>query len=150
MVIVKDALCNVSEITRLVHMYVPNATLESSAGAELSYILPKESTNRWVSLASTHSHWSANSNTACEGVKSSGLESLLLKLRTKLSILWTVWKEAANYWTSKYRQANLWNITNPLSRHTCVIIIMNLHGNRFDSKSLFIRAPHRNFMVDVL
>lgn len=46
MVIVKDALCNVSEISRLVHMYVPNATLESSAGAELSYILPKESTSR--------------------------------------------------------------------------------------------------------
>ncbi|TNN68845.1 ATP-binding cassette sub-family A member 3 [Liparis tanakae] len=46
MVIVKDALCNVSEITRIVHMYVPNATVESSAGAELSYILPKESTNR--------------------------------------------------------------------------------------------------------
>ncbi len=41
MVIVKDAFCNVSEITRLVHMYVPDATLESSAGAELSYILPK-------------------------------------------------------------------------------------------------------------
>lgn len=45
MVIVKDALCNVSEITRLVHMYVPNATLESFAGAELSFILPKESTS---------------------------------------------------------------------------------------------------------
>uniref|UniRef100_A0A4W5MXT9 ATP binding cassette subfamily A member 3 n=1 Tax=Hucho hucho TaxID=62062 RepID=A0A4W5MXT9_9TELE len=50
MVIVKDALCNVSEITRLVHMYVPNATMESSAGAELSYILPKESTNRFELL----------------------------------------------------------------------------------------------------
>uniref|UniRef100_A0A7N8Y067 ATP-binding cassette, sub-family A (ABC1), member 3b n=1 Tax=Mastacembelus armatus TaxID=205130 RepID=A0A7N8Y067_9TELE len=50
MVIVKDALCNVSEITRLVHMYVPNATLESSAGAELSYILPKESTSRFELL----------------------------------------------------------------------------------------------------
>lgn len=46
MVIVKDALCNVSEISRLVHMYVPNATMESSAGAEISYILPKESTSR--------------------------------------------------------------------------------------------------------
>ncbi|XP_056465788.1 phospholipid-transporting ATPase ABCA3 [Gadus chalcogrammus] len=46
MVIVKDHLCNVSEITRLVHMYVPDATMESSAGAELSYILPKESTSR--------------------------------------------------------------------------------------------------------
>uniref|UniRef100_A0A8C4GZK9 ABC transporter domain-containing protein n=1 Tax=Dicentrarchus labrax TaxID=13489 RepID=A0A8C4GZK9_DICLA len=50
MVIVKDALCNVSEITRLVHMYVPNATMESSAGAELSYILPKESTSRFELL----------------------------------------------------------------------------------------------------
>uniref|UniRef100_A0A3Q0S9J7 ATP binding cassette subfamily A member 3 n=1 Tax=Amphilophus citrinellus TaxID=61819 RepID=A0A3Q0S9J7_AMPCI len=50
MVIVKDALCNVSEITRLVHMYVPNATLESSAGAELTYILPKESTSRFELL----------------------------------------------------------------------------------------------------
>ncbi|XP_051573029.1 phospholipid-transporting ATPase ABCA3-like isoform X1 [Myxocyprinus asiaticus] len=50
MVIVKDSFCNVSEITRLVHMYVPNATLESSAGAELSYILPKESTNRFELL----------------------------------------------------------------------------------------------------
>uniref|UniRef100_A0A3P9HLW0 ATP-binding cassette, sub-family A (ABC1), member 3b n=1 Tax=Oryzias latipes TaxID=8090 RepID=A0A3P9HLW0_ORYLA len=50
MVIVKDAFCNVSEITRLVHMYVPNATLESSAGAELSYILPKESTSRFELL----------------------------------------------------------------------------------------------------
>lgn len=53
MVIVKDALCNVSEITRLVHMYVPNATLESSAGAELSYILPKESTSRWALIIRT-------------------------------------------------------------------------------------------------
>ncbi|XP_066546484.1 phospholipid-transporting ATPase ABCA3 [Amia ocellicauda] len=50
MVIVKDSLCNVSEITRLVKMYVPNATLESSAGAELSYILPKESTRRFELL----------------------------------------------------------------------------------------------------
>ncbi|XP_074552265.1 phospholipid-transporting ATPase ABCA3 [Halichoeres trimaculatus] len=50
MVIVKDALCNVSEITRLVHMYVPNATLESSAGAELAYILPKESTSKFELL----------------------------------------------------------------------------------------------------
>ncbi|XP_048101265.1 phospholipid-transporting ATPase ABCA3 [Alosa alosa] len=50
MVIVKDALCNVSEITRLVHLYVPNATLESSAGAELSYILPKESSSRFELL----------------------------------------------------------------------------------------------------
>nr|AYM45140.1 ATP-binding cassette subfamily A member 3 [Carassius auratus] len=50
MVIVKDAFCNVSEISRVVHMYVPDATLESNAGAELSYILPKESTSRFELL----------------------------------------------------------------------------------------------------
>ncbi|XP_023666396.2 phospholipid-transporting ATPase ABCA3 [Paramormyrops kingsleyae] len=50
MVIVKGEMCNVSEISQLVHMYVPNATLESSAGAELSYILPKESTSRFELL----------------------------------------------------------------------------------------------------
>ncbi|KAM8824363.1 phospholipid-transporting ATPase ABCA3 isoform 1-T4 [Synchiropus picturatus] len=50
MVIVKDSQCNVSEITRLVHLYVPNATMESSAGAELSFILPKESTSKFELL----------------------------------------------------------------------------------------------------
>uniref|UniRef100_A0A8C5GNT7 ABC transporter domain-containing protein n=1 Tax=Gouania willdenowi TaxID=441366 RepID=A0A8C5GNT7_GOUWI len=50
MVIVKDALCNVSEISRRVRLHVPNATLESSAGAELSYILPKESTGSFELL----------------------------------------------------------------------------------------------------
>lgn len=62
MVIVKDALCNVSEITRLVHMYVPNATLESSAGAELSYILPKESTSRLVSQVFVHAYRTHNNS----------------------------------------------------------------------------------------
>ncbi|XP_034781951.2 phospholipid-transporting ATPase ABCA3-like [Acipenser ruthenus] len=50
MVIVREPLCDVPEITRLVKMYVPNATMESSAGAELSYILPKESTHRFELL----------------------------------------------------------------------------------------------------
>ncbi|MGH0172914.1 UNVERIFIED_CONTAM: hypothetical protein FKN15_075079 [Acipenser sinensis] len=50
MVIVREPLCDVPEITRLVKMYVPNTTMESSAGAELSYILPKESTHRFELL----------------------------------------------------------------------------------------------------
>lgn len=70
MVIVKDALCNVSEISRLVHIYVPNATLESSAGAELSYILPKESTSRWVSQVFVYvSNDYNNNNNTVESVR---------------------------------------------------------------------------------
>lgn len=46
MTLVKEAQCDPEAITRLVWQHVPSATLESSAGAELSFILPKESTHR--------------------------------------------------------------------------------------------------------
>lgn len=50
MTLVKEPHCNPESISQLVHHHVPNATLESSAGAELSFILPKESTHRFESL----------------------------------------------------------------------------------------------------
>ncbi|XP_016157246.1 PREDICTED: ATP-binding cassette sub-family A member 3 [Ficedula albicollis] len=50
MVMVKEPYCNLGEISRLICQYVPNATLESNAGAELSFILPKESTHRFEAL----------------------------------------------------------------------------------------------------
>ncbi|XP_075755150.1 phospholipid-transporting ATPase ABCA3 [Pelodiscus sinensis] len=50
MVMVKEPHCNLGEISRLVCQYVPNATLESNAGAELSFILPTESTHRFEAL----------------------------------------------------------------------------------------------------
>lgn len=49
MTLVKEPHCNPESISQLVHHHVPNATLESSAGAELSFILPKESTHRYAS-----------------------------------------------------------------------------------------------------
>uniref|UniRef100_A0A4W3HH88 ATP binding cassette subfamily A member 3 n=1 Tax=Callorhinchus milii TaxID=7868 RepID=A0A4W3HH88_CALMI len=50
MVIAKEPLCEVDGITKLVTSFVPNAVLESNIGAEISYILPKESTNRFEAL----------------------------------------------------------------------------------------------------
>uniref|UniRef100_A0A8B9J0E8 ATP binding cassette subfamily A member 3 n=1 Tax=Amazona collaria TaxID=241587 RepID=A0A8B9J0E8_9PSIT len=50
MVMVKEPYCNLGEISRLICQYVPNATMESNAGAELSFILPKESTHRFEGL----------------------------------------------------------------------------------------------------
>nr|XP_036860350.1 ATP-binding cassette sub-family A member 3 isoform X1 [Manis javanica]XP_036860351.1 ATP-binding cassette sub-family A member 3 isoform X1 [Manis javanica]XP_036860355.1 ATP-binding cassette sub-family A member 3 isoform X1 [Manis javanica]XP_036860356.1 ATP-binding cassette sub-family A member 3 isoform X1 [Manis javanica] len=52
MTLVKEPHCSPEGISRLVQHHVPNATLESSAGAELSFILPKESTHRFESLFS--------------------------------------------------------------------------------------------------
>lgn len=51
MTLVKEPHCNPEGISRLVQHHVPNATLESSAGAELSFILPKESTHRYIRVA---------------------------------------------------------------------------------------------------
>ncbi|XP_006893947.1 PREDICTED: ATP-binding cassette sub-family A member 3-like [Elephantulus edwardii] len=50
MTLVKEPHCHPEAVCRLVHHHVPNATLESSAGAELSFILPKESTPRFEAL----------------------------------------------------------------------------------------------------
>uniref|UniRef100_H0VCA2 ATP binding cassette subfamily A member 3 n=1 Tax=Cavia porcellus TaxID=10141 RepID=H0VCA2_CAVPO len=50
MTLVKEPHCNPKAISQLVYHHIPNATLESSAGAELSFILPKESTHRFESL----------------------------------------------------------------------------------------------------
>ena len=59
MTLVKEPHCNPEGISRLVHHHVPNATLESSAGAELSFILPKESTHRYIHVPeSTHRYTS--------------------------------------------------------------------------------------------
>uniref|UniRef100_A0A8C5UJ83 ATP binding cassette subfamily A member 3 n=1 Tax=Malurus cyaneus samueli TaxID=2593467 RepID=A0A8C5UJ83_9PASS len=66
MVMVKEPYCNLGEISRLICQYVPNATMESNAGAELSFILPKESTHRgaafhlyptWAHVSSSVSPW---------------------------------------------------------------------------------------------
>ena len=56
MTLVKEPHCDPEAVTRLVQHHVPTATLESRAGAELSFILPKESTHRcgaWGTLAHT-------------------------------------------------------------------------------------------------
>ncbi|XP_074138830.1 phospholipid-transporting ATPase ABCA3-like isoform X3 [Sminthopsis crassicaudata] len=49
-IMVKDSECNISNIENLIYAYIPNAYLESNMGAELSFILPKESVNRFQAL----------------------------------------------------------------------------------------------------
>uniref|UniRef100_A0A3B5Q3J1 ATP binding cassette subfamily A member 3 n=1 Tax=Xiphophorus maculatus TaxID=8083 RepID=A0A3B5Q3J1_XIPMA len=86
MVIVKDSLCNVSEITRLVHMYVPNATMESSAGAELSYILPKESTSRFELLFAELEMNKEELGIASYGASVTTMEEVFLSSKTGFAI----------------------------------------------------------------
>ncbi|XP_072455433.1 phospholipid-transporting ATPase ABCA3-like isoform X2 [Notamacropus eugenii] len=50
MVMVKEQHCNIREIESLIHEHMPDASLESNIGAELSFILPKENVDRFKAL----------------------------------------------------------------------------------------------------
>ncbi|XP_063082713.1 phospholipid-transporting ATPase ABCA3-like [Cavia porcellus] len=52
-VLVKAPHCDVEEISKLIHYYAPKAILESNVGTELSFILPKEYTDRFEELFTT-------------------------------------------------------------------------------------------------
>ncbi|XP_058142278.1 phospholipid-transporting ATPase ABCA3-like [Dasypus novemcinctus] len=51
-VMVKEPHCNVEEISELIHYHIPTATLENHIGTELSFILPKDCTQRFEALFS--------------------------------------------------------------------------------------------------
>ncbi|XP_032184445.1 ATP-binding cassette sub-family A member 3-like isoform X1 [Mustela erminea] len=49
-VMVKEAHCNVEEISKLLQYYIPTATLEKNVNKEVSFILPKEYTHSFEAL----------------------------------------------------------------------------------------------------
>mgnify|MGYP001545006750 CR=1 FL=1 len=52
MVMVKTQSCDVDEVTKIINKHVPEAKLESNISAELSYILPHESSDKFEALFS--------------------------------------------------------------------------------------------------
>ena len=50
MVMVKSASCITGQVTQIVTEYVPDAKLESNISAELSYVLPSESSHQFEGL----------------------------------------------------------------------------------------------------
>lgn len=48
-VMVKEAHCNVEEISKLLQDHIPTATLEKNVNNEVSFVLPKEYTHRYES-----------------------------------------------------------------------------------------------------
>uniref|UniRef100_A0A8B9YRX8 ABC transporter domain-containing protein n=1 Tax=Bos mutus grunniens TaxID=30521 RepID=A0A8B9YRX8_BOSMU len=50
LIIVKDRHCDVQEISELIKYHIPEARLENNVAAELSFVLPKEYTDRFKAL----------------------------------------------------------------------------------------------------
>uniref|UniRef100_A0A8B9G513 ATP binding cassette subfamily A member 3 n=1 Tax=Amazona collaria TaxID=241587 RepID=A0A8B9G513_9PSIT len=86
MVMVKEPYCNLGEISRLICQYVPNATMESNAGAELSFILPKESTHRFEGLFTELEQRREELGIASYGASVTTMEEVFLRGQTGFAI----------------------------------------------------------------
>ncbi|XP_036605129.1 ATP-binding cassette sub-family A member 3-like [Trichosurus vulpecula] len=80
MIIVKELHCDAEEIRQIVLQYVPNATLNSDLGAELSFILPKESTNRFEVLFTELENKQKDLGIASFGVSVTTMEEVFLRV----------------------------------------------------------------------
>ena len=79
MVMVKESGCDVAAITNLILKHVPGAALESNISAELSFVLPHESSSSFEAL---FAHLEANRKElriASYGASVTTLEEVFLK-----------------------------------------------------------------------
>ncbi|XP_078008637.1 phospholipid-transporting ATPase ABCA3-like [Phascolarctos cinereus] len=80
MVIVKGPVCNTEEISRLIFHHVPTATMESNVGAELSFILPKESSYKFEYLFTELEEKQTELGIASYGASVTTMEEVFLKV----------------------------------------------------------------------
>ncbi|XP_074055105.1 phospholipid-transporting ATPase ABCA3-like [Macrotis lagotis] len=80
MTIVKGPTCNTEEISNLILNHVPGATVESNVGAELSYILPKESSNKFESLFTELEEKKTELGIASYGASVTTMEEVFLRV----------------------------------------------------------------------
>uniref|UniRef100_E9PWH4 ATP-binding cassette, sub-family A member 15 n=1 Tax=Mus musculus TaxID=10090 RepID=E9PWH4_MOUSE len=80
LVMVKEPYCDIAEISKLIHSYVPTATLETNVGNELSFILPKEYTHRFEALFTALEENQENLGISSFGVSITTMEEVFLKV----------------------------------------------------------------------
>ncbi|XP_007499573.1 phospholipid-transporting ATPase ABCA3-like isoform X1 [Monodelphis domestica] len=80
MVIVKKPNCNPEEISELISQHIPNAILESNVGAELAFILPKESSNSFEALFTELEERQEELGIASYGASVTTMEEVFLKV----------------------------------------------------------------------
>ena len=82
MVIVKEPTCNVEVLTQLVQSHVPTAQLESDISAELSYILPQDSSHKFVGLFTEIEKERQKLGVASYGASVTTMEEVFLRYKT--------------------------------------------------------------------
>ncbi|CAI9722811.1 ATP-binding cassette sub-family A member 3 [Octopus vulgaris] len=80
LVIVKTPQCNVANVTQLLKSFVPEAMMESNVGAELSYLLPHDSSCYFEKLFNTIQSKQATLGISNYGVSVTTMEEVFLKV----------------------------------------------------------------------
>ncbi|XP_037671050.1 ATP-binding cassette sub-family A member 3-like [Choloepus didactylus] len=79
-VMVKEPNCDLEEITRIISYHIPGAVLENNVAAELSFILPREYTDRFQALFTDLENRQKSLGIASFGVSITTLEEVFLRV----------------------------------------------------------------------
>ncbi|XP_071130810.1 phospholipid-transporting ATPase ABCA3-like isoform X2 [Mytilus edulis] len=86
MVIVKDVTCDVNRVTEVIKSYVPSAEMENNVGAELSYILPHESSHKFEEMFTDIEENKTAYGIASYGASVTTMEEVFLRVGENRSI----------------------------------------------------------------
>ncbi|KAL4686019.1 hypothetical protein H8959_001616, partial [Pygathrix nigripes] len=79
-VMVKTPDCNVEEVLKLIHYYIPTATLENDVGTELSFILPKSYAHSFEALFTALEQEQENLGISSVGASVTTMEEVFFKV----------------------------------------------------------------------
>uniref|UniRef100_A0A5F8HCN7 ABC transporter domain-containing protein n=1 Tax=Monodelphis domestica TaxID=13616 RepID=A0A5F8HCN7_MONDO len=80
LIMVKEPQCQIKKVSQLINQFVPNATLESNVGAELSFILPKEDAHKFEDLFTELENKRKSLGIASFGTSVTTMEEVFLKV----------------------------------------------------------------------
>uniref|UniRef100_G1LAT0 ATP-binding cassette sub-family A member 3 n=1 Tax=Ailuropoda melanoleuca TaxID=9646 RepID=G1LAT0_AILME len=76
----KESHCDVEKISAIIHSHIPDATVENFTGAELSFILPKEYTQRFEALVNDLENKQKELGIANFGASITTMEEVFIKV----------------------------------------------------------------------
>lgn len=82
---VKDQDCDIPSITSLIYSHIPEAKLDSNVGAELSYILPHEMSQKFESLFAELDLKKSELGVASYNVSTTTMEEVFLRCSESLT-----------------------------------------------------------------
>uniref|UniRef100_A0A5F8GHN2 ABC transporter domain-containing protein n=1 Tax=Monodelphis domestica TaxID=13616 RepID=A0A5F8GHN2_MONDO len=98
LIMVKEPQCQIKKVSQLINQFVPNATLESNVGAELSFILPKEDAHKFEDLFTELENKRKSLGIASFGTSVTTMEEVFLNqqfyamLVKRATFSWRNWK----------------------------------------------------------